>query len=102
MDWFTERFPTTVDQAVAKVIEDMSFKEKTWIANLDGEKLIKFHASYGIFLRNEFRLEGNDPLLQSCRQVAGLQEIDAHQASFIILRQIQRRLQAANVLRVVK
>ena len=102
MNWFTEKFPTTVEQAVHKLIEDMSFKDKTWVANMDVGKLSTFHRAYGLFIRNEFRLWGNDPLLQSCRRIAGLKTIDAHQASYIILREMQRELRASNVLRVVK
>jgi hypothetical protein len=100
--WFTDKFPTTVDAAVDKLIADMSFKDRTWIANLDEEKLVAFHASYGIFLRNEFRLWGNEPLLRSCREMAGLKKIDAQGASYVILKEMQRKLQNTNVLRVVK
>jgi hypothetical protein len=102
MNWFTDKFPATVEAAVNKVIEDMSFKERTWIANLDEEKLAGFHASYGIFLRNEFRLWGNEPLLQSCRELTGLAEIDARQASYVILKEIRRKLQETRILRVVQ
>jgi hypothetical protein len=102
MNWFTDKFPTTVEQAADKLIEDMSFKDKTWIANMDAVKLTAFHVSYGIFIRNEFRLWGNDPLLQACRQMAGVNAIDADQASYVILKEIQRKLQETNVLRVVK
>jgi len=102
MNWFTDKFPATVEQAVDTLIEDMSFKDKSWIANMDDEKLRTFHASYGIFIRNEFRLWGNDPLLQSCRKFAGNEEIEIDQASYLILKEIRCKLQAANVLRVVK
>jgi hypothetical protein len=102
MNWFTDKFPATVGQAADRLIEDMSFKDKTWIANMDAEKLIEFHVSYGIFIRNEFRLWGNDPLLESCRQTADLKDLDVDQASYIILKEIQRKLQATNVLQVVK
>jgi len=102
MNWFTDKFPATVEQAADRLIEDMSFKDRTWIANMDAEKLGAFHGSYGIFIRNEFRLWGNDPLLESCRQTANLTEIDAAEASYIILTEIQRKLQGANVLMVVK
>ena len=103
MDYFTDKFPTTIEAAVNKLIEDMPFKDRTWIANLNEEKLIAFHASYGIFLRNEFRLWGNGPLLQSCREMAGMKEIDANQASYVILKETQRRLlQSTSVLKVVK
>jgi hypothetical protein len=102
VNWFTDKFPTTVEAAVDKLIEDMSFKEKTWIANMNEEKLSAFHASYGIFLRNEFRLWGNEPLLRSCREISGLEKIDAQRASYVILKEMQRKLQGTNVLRVVK
>ena len=102
MNLFTDKFPTTVDAAVNKLIEDMSFKDRTWVANLDEEGLSAFHTSYGIFLRHEFRLWGNEPLLQSCREMAGMEEIDAHKASYVILKEIRRKLQGTNVLKVVK
>ena len=69
---------------------------------MDEAKLAAFHASYGIFLRNEFRLSGNEPLLQSCREIAGLKAIDAQQASYVILKAIKQRLQDTHVLKVVK
>jgi hypothetical protein len=102
MNWFTAKFPETVEKAVDKLIEDMSFKDKTWIANMDGKKLVQFYAGYGIFLKHELRLGGNDPLINSCKAFAGLETIDADQAAFVILREIHKRLQHSNVLKVVK
>ena len=102
MNWFTAAFPETVDKAVDKLIENMSFKDKTWIANMDPKKLVAFYTSYGVFLKHELRLWGNDPLINACKTIAGLETIDADQAAFVILKELQKKLQGSDVLKVLK
>jgi len=88
--------------AVEKIIDDLSRRDRTRIANMDEKDLIIFHKSYGTFIKNEFRLWGNTPLLNSCCEISGLKSINPDQASFIILKQLQSRIQSTNVLKVVK
>jgi hypothetical protein len=102
MNLFLDKFPSTVEKAVDKLTEDMSFADKTRLANMNEAALITFHRSYGIFLRNEFRLPGNDPLMKSCLSVAYLKTITPEQASYVILKELQKRLLTANILKVVK
>ena len=102
MEWFKEKFPPTVELAVDKIMTDLSRRDRTKIANMDEKKLIEFHQSYGIFIKNEFRLWGNDPLLNSCREISGLEKVSPDQASYVILKELQRKLRQSNVLRVVK
>jgi len=102
MDPFLEKFPPTVEQCVDKLIADMNFADKTRMANMSDAALIRFHRSYGIFLRNEFRLPGNDPLMKSCLKAAYLKTITPEQASYVIVKALQHRLQQENTLRVVK
>ena len=102
MDPFLDKFPPTVDQCVDKLIADMTFADKTRLANMNEAALVRFHRSYGIFLRNEFRLPGNDPLMKSCLEAAYLKIITPEQASFVILKALQHRLQQENTLRLVK
>jgi hypothetical protein len=102
MDLVTEKFPRTVEQAVKKLIAELDFRDRTKIANMTDTDLLNFHRSYGIYIRTEFRLWGNDPLLKSCRSVSGMNAISPNQASFIILKEMSKTLQATNVLRVVK
>ena len=102
MELFKEKFPPTVELAVEKILADLSRRDRTRIANMDEKKLVEFHTSYGIYLKNEFRLWGNDPLLESCRQVAGLAKVSPDQASFVILKELQQRIRQSNVLRLVK
>lgn len=102
MNYFLEKFPPTVEKVVDRLTADMSFADKTRLANMSEAALIRFHRSYGIFLRNEFRLPGNEPLMKSCMTAAYLKSITPEQASFVILKALQKRLMAANTLKVVK
>lgn len=102
MELFKEKFPPTVELAVDNILKHLSIRDRTRIANMDERKLIEFHASYGIFIKNEFRLWGNDHLLESCCRVAGLDRVSPDQASFVILKELQRKIKQTNVLRVVK
>ena len=102
MDPFLDKFPPTVEQCVDKLIADMNFADRTRLANMNEAALIRFHESYGIFLRNEFRLPGNDPLMESCLETAYLKTITPEQASYVIVKSLQQRLQKGNTLRVVK
>ena len=102
MELFKEKFPPTLELAVNKIMSDLSRRDKTKIANMDERKLIEFHHSYGIFIKNKFRLWGNDPLLQSCCEKSGLEKISPDQASYIIIKELQKEVRESNVLRVVK
>lgn len=102
MNYFLDKFPPTVDKVVDKLMVDMTFADKTRLANMDEAALIKFHQSYGIFLRNEFRLPGNDPLMKSCMSTATAKTMTAKQASYLILKELQKRLQAGHSLKIVR
>ena len=97
-----EKFPRTVDAAAEKLLEGMSFQDKTRVANMGMEKLVELHRAFGGQIQLEFRLPGNDPLMKSCAAHAGLPEISGEQASYVILKVSWAKLQTANVLKVVK
>lgn len=97
-----ERYPRTVAAAVDKLLEGMSFQDKTRVANAGPEKLVELHKAFGGQIQLEFRLPGNDPLMRSCAEYAGLPELSGYQASYIILKGLWAKLQTANVLKVVK
>ena len=97
-----KKFPKTVDAAADTLLEGMSFQDKTRIANMGPEKLLEFHRIYGGSIQMEFRLPGNDPLMKSCAEVAGLPGLTGDQASYVILKVLWAKLQTSNVLKVVK
>lgn len=102
VNYFLDKFPPTVEKAVDKLVVDMTFADRTRLANMNETALIRFHHSYGIFLRSEFRLPGNDPLMKSCMSTATVKTITPEQASFVILKQLQKRLLAGHALKVLK
>ena len=102
MNYFLEKFPPTVEKVVDKLAVDMTFADRTRLANMNEAALIRFHHSYGIFLRNEFRLPGNDPLMKSCMSTATVKTITPEQASYVILKELQKRLLTGNTLKVIK
>lgn len=102
MNLFKEKFPPTVELAVDKILSDLSVRDRTKIANMNEKKLMEFHVSFGIFIKNEFRLWGNEPLLESCCDVSGLPKVNPDQASYIILKELQKKINGGDVLKVVK
>ncbi len=102
MDGSKQLFPGNIDEAVDKLLSELSFKDKTKIANMSEVGLIKLNISYGIYIRNEFRLWGNESMLASCGAYAGVNEITPEQASYIIIKELWEKLQNSNVLKVVK
>jgi len=102
MDQTKQLFSGNMDAAVDKLFSELSFKDKTKIANMSEVDLIKLNISYGIYIRNEFRLWANDSLLASCAAYAGVNKISPEQASYIIIKELWEKLQNSNVLKIVK
>ena len=97
-----ETFSPTVELAVDKIMSDLPIIDRDRIANMDEKRLIAFHHNYGIFIKNEFRLWGNEPLLKSCCELSGFSKVNTDQASYIILRELQRKINEIDVLKAVK
>ena len=82
----------TVKLAVGKIMSNLTEYEKTKIAHMNEERLSLFHESYGIFIRNEFRIWINTPLQKSCCEISGLPKVNPDQASYIILKELQKKI----------
>jgi len=89
-------FPSTVEAAADKILSDLSEYNRTRIANMDDNRLKLFHESYGIMLRNKFRIWINTPLQQSCCEVSGRPKVTPDQASYVILKELQKRIKGAD------
>ncbi|MBW2297756.1 MAG: hypothetical protein JRF32_09135 [Deltaproteobacteria bacterium] len=102
MNTLSKKFPRTVETAVDKIMADISRRDQTRIANMNETKLVEFHINYGIYIKNELRLWSNEPLMEACKQMAGVTKLSPDQASYIILKELQERLLQSDILRVVK
>ena len=89
----TKKLPKSVDQAIERLTSELSLTEKTIIVNTPEEELIDLQFTLGEYFRKEFRLEDNDDLMESCRQVSEVDEINVGSASFIIILELWKRLQ---------
>jgi hypothetical protein len=95
--------PTTVDQAVERLISELSLKDKTTIANMAEVELSVLYTTIGEYIRNEFGLwSGNEDLLISCCFFAKREKITVDDAASIIIRELWKRLRETYKLRVVK
>jgi hypothetical protein len=95
--------PITVDQAVERLIAELSFKDKTTIANMAEVELSVLHTTVGEYIRNEFGLwSGNKDLMTSCCFFAKRDKVSEDDASSIIIRELWKRLRDSHKLRVVK
>ena len=93
MNEITKKLPKSVDQAVDRLTSELSFTEKAMIVNKSEEELIDLQFTLGEYIRKEYRLDENDDLMESCRFISKVDEINIGHASFIIILELWRKLQ---------
>ncbi|MBW2367218.1 MAG: putative molybdenum carrier protein [Deltaproteobacteria bacterium] len=94
--------PRTVEEAVNRTIYDMSLKDKVAVANMTEKDLIILEGIlvfYVSMLLEEWTV--NEELLGSCRSSTG-NDLDAAEASALILEEIWKELKVTHKLKVVK
>jgi len=95
--------PSTVDEAVDLLIEEISFGDRTIIANMREEDLANLDVAFGMRIKVEFGLgNGNKDLLQSCRIESGQPTADPELATAVIIKCLWKTVQDTPVLRVLK
>ena len=95
--------PKTVDEAVKRLISEMSLKDKTIIANMAEFELSLLHTNIGEYIRNEFGLwSGNQDLMTSCCFFAKKESLHEDEACSIIIRELWKRLRKTHKLRIVE
>jgi hypothetical protein len=95
--------PKTVEQAVERLISELSLKDKTTIASMAEIELSVLHMTIGEYIRNEFGLwSGNMDLMTSCIFFAKRDKITADDASSFIIKELWKQLRESHKLRVIK
>jgi hypothetical protein len=97
----SEKLPRSVDQAVDRLIAELSLYDKSMIVNMSEEELIDLQFSVGEYIRKEFRLEENHDLMESCRLVSEVDEIHIGHASYTIIMQLWKSLQKVFIFKGV-
>jgi hypothetical protein len=102
MDNFFIVFPKTVDEALEKLIPVLTLKEKTKIVNMAEKDLFHLKTSLGFFIQSEYRLWGNDPLINDCKKIASENDLFYDESLMVIIWALWKKLQSENLLRVIK
>jgi len=95
--------PNTVDEAVNILISKLPLREKTNIARMKEDELNNLDTPWGNYIRDYFRLSSvNRELMESCRSLAGNNDLRHDDASVFIIHELWRELKKTHALRIVK
>jgi hypothetical protein len=87
-----KEWPKTMDEAVERLMVELSDEDKKILKSTPKKELVKYHFGFGMHIRNEFGLwKGNKDLLESC--CGGGYSHDPDEASSVIIRALWERLQ---------
>jgi hypothetical protein len=94
-----KNLPQTVEQAVDRLLPDMSLNNEIRLATMKADDLTDLHLSLGNYIRNSFGLwTGNEALLESCCMVSGNQNLHVDDASMVIITELWKKIKTSNVL----
>lgn len=95
--------PQTLDEAVNRLVAELSFRERTKIGNLAKEDLLTLYPAFIPHIRDDFGLwDDNTSLLASCRTVAKDPQLHQDEAGPLIVRSLWKKLQKTYRLKMVK
>ncbi len=101
MNQASNNISKTVDEAVQRLMSDLSLKDKNTIANIDEADLINLHFSLGLSIRNKLLYPRNEQLLESCRFVSKDKYLHWDEAASVIIRELWKRLRETHKIRIV-
>jgi hypothetical protein len=92
--------PQSVAEAVEILHANMSLNEEFVLASMDEVDLTDLHLSLGHDIRDDFGLwTGNEALHESCRVIAGKQDLHVDDASMVIVRALWEKVKQSNILK---
>lgn len=99
----SQNIPKTVDEAVERLLDELSLKEKARIAKMDTSELKVLHITFGPHIREIFGFwSGNEELLESCRAFGGEESFDVAKCAAMIINALWARLRRTHSIRAVK
>ena len=99
----TQQQPETLREAIEILISNLPLREKTTIANMAEEELIKLNASLGRYIMDKFGLwSGNEKLVESCLELADYPLRDEDDAAAVIVKELWLKLRQTHKLRIVR
>ena len=87
-----ELYPSSVGQAVQHLLYNLPFRDKVEVAIKTENELPKLQDSLGKYIQNEFGLDGNMSLLESCLPLSDNRAINSQDAAQIIIKEFWKQL----------
>ena len=85
--------PKTVEDALNLLVSILDKETMETFASRSEKELKHYHCTAGVLIRKEFKLtEGNDELIESCREFSGQSDLDGRGASLVILKALWESL----------
>ena len=95
--------PLNAEDAIMKLISEMSLRAKTTVANMTEAELATLNDSLGRYIIDKFGLlSNNDDLLRSCRSLSAEPHLNEQGASAFIIKKLWQKLRNTHRLRVIK
>jgi hypothetical protein len=93
------QYPKTVAEAVEVLHANMTLNEECLLASMDEVDLTDLHLSLGHDIRDDFGLwAGNEALMESCRIMAGKQDLHVDDASMVIIKALWEKVKKSNIM----
>ena len=95
--------PKTVDEAVDRLISELSLKDRVAIANMNRSELPVLYSAFVTRIREEYGfVTGNEELMESCRIVSGDEGFDMSSGPALIVDLMWIRLKRTHTIRKAK
>jgi len=96
-------FPRTVNEAVDRLVSEMSLKDKIELTRMNENQLGLCDQNLGKYIKNNFGLRtGNQDLVKSCRFASGKHDFQEDKASAVIIKILWEKLRKTHMLRTVR
>ncbi len=92
-----EPYPVNVGQAVQLLLYNLPFRDKVEVAITTESELANLQHSLGRYIKNEFCLDSNINLIESCLSLSDLGVINSEDACQIILKEFWNQLKLASM-----
>ena len=97
------KLPSTIDEAVDILLDDLPLQDRSRLACLTPEELDLINRTVGLQIARDFKLwSGNDDLLRDCMTVVERTGDEDADPTMVIVRAMWKKLQETHVLRLVK
>jgi hypothetical protein len=85
--------PKTIEDALKILLSILDDDTRAMFGGRSEHEIKHYHCTAGVLIRKQFKLsEGNDELIESCRNYSGRYDLDGKGASIVILEELWKIL----------